>query len=148
MSAHIELIQMSNHVLLSYWSTFIFYVLKGHSITTWTRWRRGEGGQKMSVFVHAQGIKTVHAGGGRGFKKWQNSVQIIVISYISPNIYIYARTKWCAILEGLGGQKMTQNLRSFMYVHKCFPRELSPFICSSRQCTDKLFLSDPIYGGY
>ena len=25
---------------------------------------RGEGGQKMSVFVHAQGIKTVHAGGG------------------------------------------------------------------------------------
>ena len=23
----------------------------------------GEGGQKMSVFVHAQGIKTVHAGG-------------------------------------------------------------------------------------
>ena len=22
------------------------------------------GGQKMSVFVHAQGIKTVHAGGG------------------------------------------------------------------------------------
>ena len=25
---------------------------------------RGEGGQKMSVFVHAQGIKTVHPGGG------------------------------------------------------------------------------------
>ena len=25
---------------------------------------RGEGGQKMSVFVHAQGIKTVHEGGG------------------------------------------------------------------------------------
>ena len=24
----------------------------------------GGGGQKMSVFVHAQGIKTVHAGGG------------------------------------------------------------------------------------
>ena len=24
---------------------------------------RGGGGQKMSVFVHAQGIKTVHAGG-------------------------------------------------------------------------------------
>ena len=31
------------------------------------------GGQKMSVFVHAQGIKTVHAG-GRGLKKLQNSV--------------------------------------------------------------------------
>ena len=25
---------------------------------------RGGGGQKMSVFVHAQGIKTVHEGGG------------------------------------------------------------------------------------
>ena len=24
---------------------------------------KGGGGQKMSVFVHAQGIKTVHAGG-------------------------------------------------------------------------------------
>ena len=39
---------------------------RGHSITTWTRW--GGGGQKMSVFVHAQGIKTVHAGEGGGQK--------------------------------------------------------------------------------
>ena len=31
----------------------------------WTRW----GGQKLSVFVHAQGIKTVHAGGGGGGQK-------------------------------------------------------------------------------
>ena len=31
----------------------------------------GEGGQKMSVFVHAQGIKTVHAGDG-GSKKMAN----------------------------------------------------------------------------
>ena len=31
----------------------------------------------MSVFVHAQGIKTVHAG-GRGVKKWQNSVHVVV----------------------------------------------------------------------
>ena len=30
---------------------------------------RGGGGQKMSGFVHAQIIKTVHAGGGRGVKK-------------------------------------------------------------------------------
>ena len=30
----------------------------------------------MSVFVHAQGIKTVHAGGGA--KKGQNSVHIVV----------------------------------------------------------------------
>ena len=34
------------------------------------------GGQKMTVFVHAQGIKTVHAGGG--VKKWQNSVHVVV----------------------------------------------------------------------
>ena len=37
---------------------------------------RGGGGQKMSVFVHAQGIKTVRAGGG--VKKWQNSVHVVV----------------------------------------------------------------------
>jgi hypothetical protein len=30
----------------------------------------------MSVFVHAQGIKTVHAGGG--VKKWQNYVHVVV----------------------------------------------------------------------
>ena len=35
--------------------------IRGHSITKWTRWGRG---QKMSVFVNAQGIKTVQAGGG------------------------------------------------------------------------------------
>ena len=29
----------------------------------------------MSVFVHAQGIKTVHAGGGGG---WQNFVHVVV----------------------------------------------------------------------
>ena len=34
-------------------------------------------GQKMSVFDHAQGIKTVHAGEG-GVKKWQNSVHVVV----------------------------------------------------------------------
>ena len=36
-----------------------------HSITTWTR-LEGVGGRKMSVFVHTQSIKTVHAGGGGG----------------------------------------------------------------------------------
>jgi hypothetical protein len=33
-------------------------------------------GQKMSFFVHTQGIKTVHT--GEGVKKWQNSVHIVV----------------------------------------------------------------------
>ena len=32
----------------------------------------------MSVFVHAQGIKTVHTGEGGGVKKWQNSVHVVV----------------------------------------------------------------------
>ena len=35
----------------------------------------------MSVFVHAQGIKTVHVcgvGWGGGVKKWQNSVHVVV----------------------------------------------------------------------
>ena len=36
---------------------------------------RGEGVQ-MSVFVHAQDMKTVHAAGG-GVKKWQNYVHIV-----------------------------------------------------------------------
>ena len=42
--------------------TLILKLIKGHSITTWTSW--GGGGQKISVFVNAQGIKTVHAGEG------------------------------------------------------------------------------------
>ena len=32
----------------------------------------------MSVFDHAQGIKTVHAGGGVCVKQWQNSVHVVV----------------------------------------------------------------------
>ena len=36
------------------------------------------GGQKMSIFVHTQGIKTVHAGRGGGGKKRQNSVHVVV----------------------------------------------------------------------
>ena len=51
----------------------------------------GGGGQKMSVFVHAQGIKTVHAGEG-GVKKRQNSVHVVVecplIVYSNEEAYI------------------------------------------------------------
>ena len=32
----------------------------------------------MSDFVHAQGIKTVYAGGGGWVRKWQNSVHVVV----------------------------------------------------------------------
>ena len=38
---------------------------------------RGKGGQKVSVFVHAQGIKPVQAEGA-GVKKWLNSVHVVV----------------------------------------------------------------------
>ena len=31
----------------------------------------------MSLFVHTQGIKTVHAG-GRGVRKWPNYVHVVV----------------------------------------------------------------------
>ena len=34
------------------------------------------GGQKMYVFIYAQGMKTVHAG-GEGVKKWQTSVHVV-----------------------------------------------------------------------
>ena len=42
----------------------LFYqrnLIRGHSITGQDK---GGVGQKMSVFVHAKGVKTVHAGGG------------------------------------------------------------------------------------
>jgi hypothetical protein len=51
--------------------------IRGQSITTWTRWGGGGGCQKMSVSVHAEGIKTLHAGGG-GVKKWQNYVHVVI----------------------------------------------------------------------
>ena len=48
----------------------------GHSIHNYVDKMR-ERGSKMSVFVHAQGIKTVHTGGG-GSKKVQNCVHVVV----------------------------------------------------------------------
>ena len=50
----------------------------------------------MAVLVHAQGIKTVHA--GRGDQKWQNSVQVVVecpLSMISGffQVTLYQRTQ-------------------------------------------------------
>ena len=54
---------------------------------------RGGGGQKMTVFVHAQGIKTVHAGGGGG-KKWQNSVHVVVeCHFMNYMIHVKLRQK-------------------------------------------------------
>ena len=43
--------------------------VRGHSITTYTYMdKMREGGQKIYVFVHAQVVKTVHAGGKGGQK--------------------------------------------------------------------------------
>ena len=39
----------------------------------------------MSVFVHAQGIKTVHAG---GVKKWQNSVHVVVECHLDMELKV------------------------------------------------------------
>ena len=38
----------------------------------------------MFVFVHAQGIKTVHAGGG-GEKKWPNSIHEVMKCPLNTN---------------------------------------------------------------
>ena len=45
----------------------------------------GGGGQNMSVFVHAQGIKTVHAGGG--VKKGLNSVNVVVECSLTGSLW-------------------------------------------------------------
>ena len=58
---------------------------------------RGGGGQKLSVFVHAQGIKTVHA--GERVKKWQNSVHIVVeCSLKTQNGIKFTEIDQCVIL--------------------------------------------------
>ena len=53
--------------ILSAPSFFGFLHYKG-SFNNYVDKMRGGGGQKMSVFVHAQSIKTVNAGRGRGSK--------------------------------------------------------------------------------
>ena len=50
------------------------FVLRKGAFNNYVDKMRGGEGKKMYVFVHAQGIKTVHAGGG--VKKCQNSVHI------------------------------------------------------------------------
>ena len=56
---------------------FILITIHKGSFNSYVDKIRGGGGQKMSVFVHAQVIKTVHAGEG-GVKKRQNSVHVVV----------------------------------------------------------------------
>ena len=56
--------QVQNITLCSGWDSQHDSYHKG-AFNNYVDNMRGGGGQKMSVFVHAQGIKTVHAGGGR-----------------------------------------------------------------------------------
>ena len=53
----------------------MWYLYKGAFNNYVDKMREG-GGQKMSVFVHAQCIKTVQA--GEGVKKRQKSVHVVV----------------------------------------------------------------------
>ena len=65
--------------------TTIFIYLWGHSITTYVDKMRGS---KMSVFVHAQSIKTIHAGRGQKMAKfyprncWMPSIWIKAVALI------------------------------------------------------------------
>ena len=90
-------------------------LLRGNSITTWIRWGRkgGKGGggvQKMSIFVHAQGIRIVHVGGGGQIKAkfyprscWMPpKVQLFVIQCIFS----------CGVLN-------FRNQKLVRYLHKC-----------------------------
>ena len=58
----------------------------------------------MTVFVLAQGIKTVHAGGG--VKKWQNSVHVVVerpltiLTYCLKKMYA-EKLNWPGRLAGI-----------------------------------------------
>ena len=53
---------------------FVKYCAKG-PFNNYVDKMKGEGVKKKSVFVHAQGIITVHAG---GVKQWQNYVHVVV----------------------------------------------------------------------
>ena len=46
----------------------------------------------MSVFVHDQGVKTVHAG-GKGVKKWQNSVRVVIECplMVCDGMYVFSK---------------------------------------------------------
>ena len=54
---------------------------------------KGGGGQKMSVFVHAQGIKTVHAE-GEGVRIWRNSVHVVVECPLTPTLLLDTLFIW------------------------------------------------------
>ena len=73
-----------------------FHTVKG-AFNNYVDKMRGGGGQKMSVFVHAQGIKTVH-GGGRGGQKWQISVHVVVECPLS--MYLTTVTRLSKYISG------------------------------------------------
>jgi hypothetical protein len=66
-----DLKSLVRNLLFTKWPSFFTIFWPFNNYVDKMRW---VGGQKMSVFVHAQGIKTAHA----GVKKWQNFVHVVV----------------------------------------------------------------------
>ena len=72
----------------------------------------------MSVFVHVQGIKTVHA--GWGVKKWQNSVHVVVECPLNlyPQIYqIILTSNLCAVYQVLLDRNCWVNTQFHTFVY-------------------------------
>ena len=57
---------------------------------------KGGGDQTISVFVHVQGIKTVHAG-GVGVKNGKNSVHVVVECPLTENLPNWSSLEWGVI---------------------------------------------------
>ena len=65
------------------------YIYAQGSFNNYVDKMRGGGVQKMSVFVHVQGKKTVHA--GRGVRKLQNSVHVVIEWPLRPKYLSHMR---------------------------------------------------------
>ena len=68
----------------------------------------------MSVFVHAQGIKTVHAGGG-GVKKWQNSVHVVVECPLNFNSKTHGKVAWMVLFYGCVMDVLSNSFEKFSH---------------------------------
>ena len=91
-------------VLVKNWS------VRGHSISAWTRW--GGMGQKMSVFVHSQGIKTVQTG-SVGQKMAKFSPRSCWMPQNTCLKWLWSCTKLLLIYQ-------TKRLKFMSSEHRCF----------------------------
>ena len=61
-----------------FWTGYFIYVyIRGHSISTWTKWECGGRGSKNVCFCWRSGYKNCPCSEGGG-RKWQNSVHVVV----------------------------------------------------------------------